>query len=665
MQQAGPSKPQCCRNVGLIILLIVPNRRLTSRGVLGERRDVNPLICDSLRFKRPYMENANTNPETDVSRLANFQTSLTTTTQTMIKLAIKCWTHLSFCVDTAMKTFARTATLTIVLCVSHVLAATASAQDASTDKSLPSEKWVVLIGVDQYAYATPLKFAVADQQSLRDELVQSGLDSRQVTLLRDKSEDTKYLPSKSNIEYQIKAACEMAERGDMVLIVFSGHGLHIAKKSYVCPADGRLDDTATMVALDWIYDQLKASKADLKMVIVDACRGVDPYKSGRRSGSAPDRKEEIRAFISSTDRLPDGLIVLQSCSEGEEANEDPTLGHGVFTHFLLEGLKGKADRDRNGHVTLGELMLFSNRETKLHVHDKFGAIQRPKVSGNYTLDAQDFEIVSLSAAKVSDRVARMNPADSPKRPVSPGDNEQEITNSIGMKLTLIPAGEFMMGSPEDEADRSDDEGPQHKVRITKPFYMGVTEVTQGQWFSVMGTKPWSGKEYVEKGNDNPAVYVGWEDVVAYCEKLSSTENKLYRLPTEAEWEYACRGGTDTAYSFGSSTESLKDYAWFDENAWNTDEKYAHVVGTKKPNAFGLYDMHGNVWEWCADLYDSEAYKKRSSGIEDPIVDTGSGSSRVLRGGSWFRHATFVRSSLRYYSTPDNRFNSNGFRVVAE
>jgi formylglycine-generating enzyme required for sulfatase activity len=513
------------------------------------------------------------------------------------------------------------------------------AQDTAPRKS---EKWVVLIGVDHYANAKPLQYAVADQQALRDEFVRSGLDQRQVTLLRDKLEDTRYLPFKSNIEQQIKAACELAERGDLVLIVFSGHGRHIGKQSYVCPTDGRLDDPDTMVALEWIYDQLKTSKADLKMLIVDACRDIDPFLAGRRGGAEPDRKEEMRLFVSSHERLPDGLIQLHSCSEGEKANEDPALGHGVFTYYLLEGLRGKADVDGNGQVTLGELMSFGNRETKLHVRDKFGDIQRPKVFGNYTLDVQDFEVVSLSRPKTTTPSVRMSAADAPKKPLPSGETGDVITNSIGMKLKLIPVGEFLMGSATTEADRSNDE-TQHRVKITRPFYLGITEVTQGEWFAVMQTRPWAGKEYVKEGNAYPATYVSWNDAIEFCTKLSKTEGKTYRLPTEAEWEYACRGATNTAYSFGNEARSLKDYAWSEANAWDIGAKYAHEVGTKKVNPFDLYDMHGNVWEWCSDSHSTDSFSK-SPGSEPGGVS--SGLSRVLRGGSWFDSARYSRSAAR-------------------
>ncbi len=339
------------------------------------------------------------------------------------------------------------------------------------------------------------------------------------------------------------------------------------KVSYLCPTDAKLDDQSTLISLDWVYQQMQKCQADLKLMIMDACRNVPPELNATRDFTAEERKDSSRAFVQEAERLPQGILLLSSCSEGEFAQEDVELGHGVFMHFLLEGLQGKADIDRNKAVTLNELFRFASKETKLHVSTKFSDSQRPKLNGNLTIEALDFKIVSPGSSK---------------------HLPEEITNSIGMKLTLIPAGEFMMGSPAGEADRHNDEGPQHKVRITQPFYMCVTEVTQGQWFSVMGTKPWSGKEYVEEGNDNPAVYISWDDAVAYCEKLSTTENKLYRLPTEAEWEYACRGGTTTAYSFGSSTESLADYAWFESSERNGLASQSGRYSTRLAMSSGSY-----------------------------------------------------------------------------
>ena len=195
---------------------------------------------------------------------------------------------------------------------------------------------------------------------------------------------------------------------------------------------------------------------------------------------------------------------------------------------------------------------------------------------------------------------------------------KSITNRIDMKFNKIPAGTFTMGSPEGEEGRRDDEY-QHKVTISKAFYMQTTEVTQGQWKAVMGTEPWKGKSNVKEGPNYPAVYISWDDAVAYCKKLSEKEGKIYRLPTEAEWEYACRAETKTTWSFGNDEKELINYAWYKENAYDIREEYAHLVGVKKPNAFGLYDMHGNAWEWCHDSHGSYYYKLEFPKISGHIL----------------------------------------------
>jgi len=236
---------------------------------------------------------------------------------------------------------------------------------------------------------------------------------------------------------------------------------------------------------------------------------------------------------------------------------------------------------------------------------------------------------------------------------------KELANSIGMKLKLIPAGEFMMGSPESEEERDNDE-TQHRVKITKPFYMGIHEVTKSQWKAVMGTEPWSGYTYMKEGANYAASYLSWEDAVEFCKKLSSRDGRTYSLPTEAQWEYACRAGTATAYCFGNSSSSLGTYAWYYGNASDVDEEYAHEVGQKRPNAWGLYDMHGNVWEWCQDWYDNDYYE--NSPGSDPRGPS-SGSRRVFRGGSWRLNPRYCRSAYRYSDSPENRNFILGFRVT--
>ena len=239
-----------------------------------------------------------------------------------------------------------------------------------------------------------------------------------------------------------------------------------------------------------------------------------------------------------------------------------------------------------------------------------------------------------------------------------------VTNSIGMVLIEIPAGKFTMGSPEGEKDHQEDEA-QVTVTLTKPFGLGKYEVTQGQWKSVMGSEPWDGQHFVQADKDCPATFVSYFDAVEFCDTLTEVERKAgklkadeeYRLPTEAQWEYACRAGTTTAFSFGDDESKLGEYAWFDGNAKNVGKQYAHKVGLKKPNPWGLHDMHGNVWEWCSDWHGEEI-----SGGVDPIGPMG-GSLRVLRGGGWWYDPFLCRSALRFYCVPSSRDYSLGFRVA--
>jgi len=234
-----------------------------------------------------------------------------------------------------------------------------------------------------------------------------------------------------------------------------------------------------------------------------------------------------------------------------------------------------------------------------------------------------------------------------------------IVNSIGMVLVPIPAGEFMMGSPDSASDADDSEKPKHLVKITKPFYLSVHEVTQHQYEQVMGVRPWQGENFVQNGSDYPATYVSWNDAVEFCRKLSEQEGVEYRLPTEGQWEYACRAGTTTGYSFGDDASKLRQYAWYDKNALDIGEDYAHRVGRKLPNPWGLYDIHGNVFEWCQDWYAPYGSEKA---VSDP-GGSASGSSRVLRGGSFFFQPRSVRSADRGRDRPTFRFFSIGLRAA--
>ena len=218
-----------------------------------------------------------------------------------------------------------------------------------------------------------------------------------------------------------------------------------------------------------------------------------------------------------------------------------------------------------------------------------------------------------------------------------------------MEFVLVPAGEFIMGSPESEKGREPSEGPQHRVRLTKPFYLAKYEITQGQWQAVMAASPWSRKRFTRSGSRNAAVYISWNDCQDLLKKLNRAGASGFRLPTEAEWEYACRAGSATAYCFGDDVGMLKDYAWYRDNAWKAGKMYAPPVGQKRPNAWGLYDMHGGVFEQCQDWFPSDY----SSGTHTDPRGAPHGRGRIVRGGSFNPEARYSRSAHRNASRPDS------------
>jgi formylglycine-generating enzyme required for sulfatase activity len=261
---------------------------------------------------------------------------------------------------------------------------------------------------------------------------------------------------------------------------------------------------------------------------------------------------------------------------------------------------------------------------------------------------QDFEpIEEAPPAKQTSKatqpriVAPPEPAPSDFAP----SNFTEDLNGVKLEMIYIPGGEFMMGSND-----YDNEKPPHPVKLS-PFYIGKYQITQAQWKAVMSSNPsrW-------KGDDLPVEKVSWNDAVKFCEAISKRTGKTYRLPTEAEWEYACRAGSTTEYYFGDDETSLGDYAWYFINSG----KKTHPVGQKKPNAWGLHDMHGNVREWCQDWYDRTYYKQ--SPRENPQGPS-SGGERLTRGGSCRGPYIHSRSADRDYAPPGVIRDNFGFRAV--
>jgi sulfatase modifying factor 1 len=306
------------------------------------------------------------------------------------------------------------------------------------------------------------------------------------------------------------------------------------------------------------------------------------------------------------------------------------------------------------------------------------------------------------------------------------EKPRTLENTLGMKLVLIPAGEFHMGTeespaalakvfPQYEAERLElaDERPRHRVRITKPFYMAQHEVTVGQFRQFLAASDYKPESIADEtgaygyrrdydpaatergdafegrdpkyswanpgfkqGDDHPVVNITWNDAQALCRWLTEKEGKKYRLPTEAEWEYACRAGTETLYHSGNDPESLLKVAnTYDQEtqknfpqwkqfalAGSDGHEFTSPVGKFAPNRFGLYDMHGNAWEWCSDWYGEDYYV--NSPVDDPTGPE-SGRVRLRRGGSWHTWPLYARSSFRNWNTPQTRYVLVGARLVRE
>ncbi len=251
----------------------------------------------------------------------------------------------------------------------------------------------------------------------------------------------------------------------------------------------------------------------------------------------------------------------------------------------------------------------------------------------------------------------------------PATGPKTLTNSIGMAFVLIPAGKFMMGSPDTEPGHRANEKPVHEVVIGNAFYLGVHLVTQSAYLTVTGKNPSRFTLTEGGGPDYPVESVSWEEAVTFCRKVSErpeerAAGRTYRLPTEAEWEYACRAGTTTPFSFGESFNSTQGN--FDAAYPYGEGEPARSIGRTTPvarypaSAWGLHDMHGNVWEWCSDWY-AEAYYSTLP-LRDP-PGPAEGRFRVLRGGSWKNQATACRAEYRNALAPHQRDSATGFRVV--
>lgn len=557
----------------------------------------------------------------------------------------------------------------------------------------------IVIGTNEYSDSNirNLRFAEKDAKDVKNILLSPSICEfdKVVESINEHSTDT---------FGEIEQMFNEAEHDDSLLVYFSGHG-ELDRQNDLCLLfkNTRMDRLlATSLNYSMIKKCIKASRCKTIIIILDCCY----------SGAAGVKGNNLKEILSKSSGS--GTVILSASSEFDVAKEDEKLENGVFTYYLIEGLKsGAVAGDSNGDIDLYDLYYYAHERTKRYSQIPYLKVdcEGKIIIGKNPLKVkeQEFKKKKNKLVKIIRRelptdvynISMIVLVDAYEKPEELTDTDKEINNSLeyllegkigvktyihtvqcyleneeiedspvlakfreqeisknftspstGMELVLIPAGKFMMGSPSGDQDRYDDEGPAHEVIIKNPFYVGKYPVTQKQWEKIMGSNP---SKF--RGEDRPVESVSWNDVQEFIKKLNEKESAgKYRLPSESEWEYACRAGTTTRYSFGDDESKLDDYAWYSENS----SSETHPVGQNNPNPWGLYDIHGNVWEWCQDNWHGNYDGAPSDGS---AWESGSGSYHVFRGGSWYGDARSCRSAYRNGIVPDFRGDYLGFRVL--
>ena len=577
-----------------------------------------------------------------------------------------------------------------------------------------ARNWAIAIGINQYKNLRSLNYAVRDAELMK-QWFENEANFDKVYLFTDNSPEIDDLkiryesqPNRDNLYYFLRNRFNkpFLKPGDNLWFFFSGHGIRHRNRDFLMPSGvdphpDAIENSA--IPLSYVTERLRRCGADNVVLILDACRdGIDEI--GARSGVIGEEKQQ-------------GVITIASCSPAEMSYEIKELKQGSFTYSLLQGLRihgegncatvERLDRYLRNRVpeinrsyrkprqtpysiaepvskyhlillpdyiqpnlsdisVLRENALEAEAENELKLAEmlwyrlvKFDQDKALKALRRIWLKLENLEYQPTpnalrekkTGAKVATAQVNTSKDISPEKTAVDREeeklqnfSEQLGNNNITLEMIYIPGGSFMMGSPEGEG--YDSEKPQHLVKI-QPFFIGKFPVTQAQWQAVMENNP----AHFQDNPLNPVERVSWDDAQEFCNALSKKTGKTYRLPTEAEWEYACRAGTTTPYYFGETI--TKELANYQGNA-------TKQVGSYPPNEFGLYDMHGLVWEWCEDDWhqnyenapnDGKAWLSKFSKI------------KVIRGGSWNDDPRDCRSAYRVYLSREDRDGSIGFRVA--
>jgi formylglycine-generating enzyme len=472
------------------------------------------------------------------------------------------------------------------------------------------KRWAICVGINNYEYdgISKLKKAQNDAEALGDAFKTIGQFDHVFVLTDKKDPRSKEYPTASKLRNQLNFMQNFLEPNDLVVFAFSGHGVSDDKgNGYLLTADTDPKNIfGTSVKIKEVTDVLKKTGVKKSLLLVDACR--EEFQENKGINNAGLRAEKFEQS--------EVAAAFYATKAGGFSYEDDKSDYGAFTKYVLKGLGGDADITQDGIVTFSELKSFVEDEVTNWAIEK-GKVQKP-----YTkLYSETYGDLALSSYKG----------------VQPSRKYTSSSGSSDGNMIFVQGGS------------------------NGDFYIGKTEVTQAQWKAVMGNNPSS-----FKGDNLPVETVSWFDAVDFCNKLSEMEgltkcysgsgNNLscnfkasgYRLPTEAEWEYAAKGGNQSKGYTYSGSNNVDEVAWYDKNSYDKGKNHpdygTHQVATKKPNELGIHDMSGNVWEWCWDWYTE-------------------GKTRVLRGGSWGFGNDHCEVAYRNDSIPDDRLGNFGFRVA--
>ncbi|MEK7474147.1 MAG: SUMF1/EgtB/PvdO family nonheme iron enzyme [Candidatus Coatesbacteria bacterium] len=489
--------------------------------------------------------------------------------------------------------------------------------------------FAVVIGIDQYLNPNVPKLtgAVRDARTVAAALTAQGFT---VTMLLDGQATRKRIMEVLGDELPNKLGKE-----DRVLVYFAGHGVSTGEGDralgYLVPVDG---DRNRLRSSGLSMNELTAWFEDYPskhvLYVADAC-----YSGLALSTRALGLSAQLSDYLAQVTRKR-VRMVMTAGGAGQEAHE--WQGQGLFTRYFLSAITGAADADHDGIVTSDEIAAYVKPNVSQTSLSRFRTAQDPQVGRS-----GEGEFVFVTSPASPERVLESK-GPSPEG----GGLPKTIIGRDGAPMVLIPAGEFIMG-----VDRLDDRPP-HPVKVGA-FYMDTFEVTFDRYdrFCRASLRTFRRKPKDEGWGrgDQPVIMVSWKDAADYARHYGK------RLPTEAEWEYACRAGSTGNWCFGDDPKKLGDYAWTEANS----DKHPHPVGRKLPNAWGLFDMHGNVIEWCADWFGKHYYE--TGPIDDP-QGPATGTRRVLRGGSWDYRENTCRSAARMDDDPAYTMINTGFRCVA-